>query len=267
MTKRYDKHDIQRLSSKRKDPERDMDTDRPFNLYIKNRFLMLLIYNRLYITSGSANLRKTYRSRITIYYMSTRNRTPSNIFGYGLYLYFLGLSFGITAKALSFLKIIKISHVSIWKWIQKYNLRKYLKNKEIKEYIIYETAIKSGSDLIWLWVIIEPKHKEILDVDISKKRNMFVTERVLSRAVNKYGLHSVSSDGGPGTHKLASFGPIHHLHSSFEKSIIERTMQYIKDRTESFDDYFPCKRNKCNLHHVNQWLKLSVYEDNKEIIS
>ena len=38
----------------------------------------------------------------------------------------------------------------------------------------------------------------------------------------------------------------HHLHSSFEKSIIERTMQYIKDRTESFDDYFPCKKRNAN---------------------
>ena len=34
----------------------------------------------------------------------------------------------------------------------------------------------------------------------------------------------------------------------FEKSIIERTMQYIKDRTECFDDYFPCSRKKgCNF--------------------
>ncbi|HEY6534505.1 MAG TPA: hypothetical protein VIY08_01645, partial [Candidatus Nitrosocosmicus sp.] len=43
------------------------------------------------------------------YCMSTRNRTSSNIIGYGLYLYFLGLSFRNTAKTLSFLKIIKIS--------------------------------------------------------------------------------------------------------------------------------------------------------------
>ena len=45
--------------------------------------------------------------------MSFRNRTPSQIIGYGLYLYFLGLSFRNTAKALSFLQIVKISHVSI----------------------------------------------------------------------------------------------------------------------------------------------------------
>jgi hypothetical protein len=37
----------------------------------------------------------------------------------------------------------------------------------------------------------------------------------------------------------------HHLHSYYEKSIIERTIQYIKDRTkEGFDDYFPCRRRR-----------------------
>jgi putative transposase len=41
----------------------------------------------------------------------------------------------------------------------------------------------------------------------------------------------------------------HHLHSFVykdEKSIIERTMQYIKDRTESYDIYFLVKRTDAN---------------------
>ena len=52
----------------------------------------------------------------------------------------------------------------------------------------------------------------------------------------------------------------HHIHSSFEKNIIivERTIQYIKDRTEGFDDYFPCGKNKCRLEHVTHWLNLFV---------
>jgi hypothetical protein len=106
----------------------------------------------------------------------------------------------VLLKALSFLKIIKISHlVSIWHWIQKYKPRKYFKNKKIQEYSCIqkdETAIKAGSsELIWLWIVIEPKHKEILTTDISKEPNTFVVaERFLSQVVNKYGLHSVSSD-------------------------------------------------------------------------
>ncbi|HXT83241.1 MAG TPA: DDE-type integrase/transposase/recombinase [Verrucomicrobiae bacterium] len=200
--------------------------------------------------------------------MKSRNRTSSQIIGYELYLYFLGLSFRNTAKALSFLKIVKISHVSIWKWIQKYKPKKFSNKTIIKEYIIDKTALKVGSELIWLWVVIEPKHKEILSFHISKERNMFVTDRFLSTSIERYGIHSVSSDGGTWYPQACKFLKLkHHLHPSFEKSIIERTMQYIKDRTECFDDYFPCKKNKCKLNHVKQWLHLYIDQYNKEIIS
>ncbi len=52
IVKRYAKHEIQRLSSKRKeDRERSIDAGgRHFKLDIKDRFLMLLVYYRLYIT-------------------------------------------------------------------------------------------------------------------------------------------------------------------------------------------------------------------------
>jgi hypothetical protein len=50
ITKRYYKHELKRLS-KRKDRKRDMGAvGRPFKLDLKNRFLMLLVYYRLYIT-------------------------------------------------------------------------------------------------------------------------------------------------------------------------------------------------------------------------
>jgi len=90
--------------------------------------------------------------------MSSRNRTPSRIIGYGLYLYFLGLSFRNAAKALYFLQLVKISHISIWNWIQKYKTKKFNKKKKnIIEYILDETIVKCGSEHIWLWVAIEPK--------------------------------------------------------------------------------------------------------------
>jgi len=50
-----------------------------------------------------------------------------------------------------------------------------------------------------------------------------------------------------------------------EKSIIERTMKYLKDRTEGFDDYFPWRKKKCKLNHVIIWLNLFVGYHNKEI--
>ena len=71
-----------------------------------------------------------------------------------------------------------------------------------------------------------------------------------------------------GTHKLVDFLNIeHHIHSLYERSIIERTIQYIKDRTESFDDYFPCGKEKCMLEHVRNWFNLFVDYYNKKVIA
>jgi len=61
--------------------------------------------------------------------------------------------------------------------------------------------------------------------------------------VENYGKNIVSTDGGTWYPQACRFLKLKHpLHSPLEKSLIERTIQYIKDRTECFDDYFPCQR-------------------------
>jgi hypothetical protein len=52
-----------------------------------------------------------------------------------------------------------------------------------------------------------------------------------------------------------------------EKYHRERTIQYIKDRTESFDDYFPCGKEKRMLEHVRNWFNLFVDYYNKKVIA
>ena len=44
---------------------------------------------------------------------------------------------------------------------------------------------------------------------------------------------------------------------------MERVNQYFKDRTESFDDYYPCMQDECNLFHVYNWIQffISMYND------
>ncbi len=44
------------------------------------------------------------------------------------------------------------------------------------------------------------------------------------------------------------------------KNLMERFIQHIKDRTECFDDHFPCVKRKesCDRQHVWNWLKLFV---------
>jgi len=195
-----------------------------------------------------------------------RQRTKPKDIAYSLYLYFLGLSYRNTAKALH--QFVERSHVSIWKWIQKYKPQKLSSNrKNINEYIIDETHLKVGSQFIWIWIAIEPKHRQILQIDISFERTMLIAERFIASLINKFGKHPVSTDGGTWYPKACQFLKLkHHTHSPLEKSLIERTIQYIKDRTECFDDYFPCRRRKKNsykLQHIKQWFKLFIDQHNK----
>ena len=85
-----------------------------------------------------------------------------------------------TAKALR--RIVDRSHVYIWKWSQKYKPNKIsTKRKKIDEFIIDETLIRIGSQYVRLWVAIEPKNKQILQVDISFDKTMLiVAERFIA---------------------------------------------------------------------------------------
>jgi len=197
----------------------------------------------------------------------TRNRTRLEDMIYAIHLYFDGLSLRKTSKALS--RFVKRSHTAIRDWIQKYQPQKISSKKRmISEYIIDETLIKIGSDCIWLWVAMEPKNKQILALTISMERNMLIAERFISGLVRIRGKHPVSTDGGTWYPQACRFLNLdHHIHSPYEKSIIERTMQYIKDRTEGFDDYFPCRKKNCKLKHVKQWLDLFAYHYNRNIMS
>src|SRR4051812_23587889 len=75
---------------------------------------------------------------------------------------------------------IKRNPISIWNWIQRYNPKKISSKKsKVLEYVIDETVIKIGSELIWLWVAIDNKTKRILRLSISKERNMLLQNDLL----------------------------------------------------------------------------------------
>jgi len=142
--------------------------------------------------------------------------------------------------------------------------------KYVSEFIVDETIFKVGYEFVFLWVAIEPLDKVILGIRISLERSMLIAEHFLRSLVRKYGKHPVSTDGGETWYLQAcKFLKIkHHLHSSYERNIIERTIQYVKDRTECFDDYFPCRKEKgCKLGHVINWLNLFTNMHNKMIIN
>ena len=196
----------------------------------------------------------------------TRNRTSSSYISLALYLYFLGLSTRNVAKAMSCFLGSKRSHVAIWKWFKSIILKSYYqREKGFKNLVYTRHCLKLGLNSL-VMVALGPKNRQILALNISKERNVFVAERFLSDVLRNQGKHPVSTDGGAWYSMACKFLKLkHHVHSSFKKSIIERTMQYIKDRTECFDDYFPCKLKNCKLKHVINWLNLFVDDHNKEL--
>jgi|SRR5689334_8646919 len=114
----------------------------------------------------------------------TRKRTEPEDIAYSLYLYFLGLSLRNTSKAVS--RFVKRSHTAIRDWIQKYKPEMLSSKKlRITGFIINETIIKVGSEYIWLWIAIENDNREILQISISKERNMFVTECFILNLVKR----------------------------------------------------------------------------------
>jgi len=195
-----------------------------------------------------------------------RNRTPKKHIYYALHLYFSGLSLRKVSQHLS--PFIKRNHVSIWNWIQHYKPEKlFHRKRKIYEFIVDETLIKVGNELVWVWIAIELKDKTILGIRISYERSMLIAEQFMRSLVRKYGKHPASTDGGTWYPQACKFLKLkHHIHLPYEKSIVERTIQYVKDRTESFDDYFPCKcEGRCKLEHISNWFAMFIDMHNQSI--
>jgi transposase-like protein len=66
-----------------------------------------------------------------------RERTPSQVVLYGLYLYFLGLSFRGVSHALD--PFVKRSHMAVWKWAQRYEPRETFDAKRVQAFLVDET--------------------------------------------------------------------------------------------------------------------------------
>jgi len=197
-----------------------------------------------------------------------RKRTKLEDIVYSLHLYFSGLSLRNTAKAIS--KFIKRSHTAIRDWIQRYKPERLFYDKtKISVFIIDETH--KG----WLRIYLALGCNRIRNKEyccnkyIKRAKYVCSIERFLYNITKDYGKHPVSTDGGTWYPSQAcKFLKLqHHIHSAYEKSIIEITIQYIKDRTENFNDYFPCRMKNCKLKHVTNWLKLFAHFYNMETIS
>src|SRR5688500_14846425 len=157
-----------------------------------------------------------------------------------------------------------------YNWIQMLGSYPVYKRRRVSAFIIDETLVQIDNKHTWVWICIKPIHKIVLGIHISDMRNMLVLSHFLESLTEKYSRHTVYSDGVTWYPEACTFLNLkHRLHSTVEKSLIERVIQYFKDRTENFDDYHPCCTNKkkknCDLKHVYNWIRLFMYLYNTTI--
>ena len=88
---------------------------------------------------------------------------------------------------------------------------------------------------------------------------MLVAERFIQSLVEKYGRHTVYTDGGTWYDEACNVLRLkHYLHSPLEKSLMERFNQYFKDRTENFDDNYYSYAERRKKMNVIEYLQLNT---------
>lgn len=188
-----------------------------------------------------------------------RNRTNPAIVRYGLYLYFNSRSFRLAARSLSLIQ--KRSHVSIWKWVQKYSRcadRFRTDRRLVRAIFVDETLIQIGSHDYWLWIAYEPTLNSCLMMHLSRERTIFVCYQFFKQLRSRYGKKPLFTDGAQWYNDACRWLRLkHRVYGTELKKMMERFIQNIKDRTECFDDYFPCRKEEnCDRQHVWNWLTL-----------
>ena len=187
-----------------------------------------------------------------------RNRTDPAIIKYGLYLYYSSRSLRLAAKSLEVVK--KRSHVAIWKWLQQYSgcADRYRTDRRlVRAIFVDETLLQIDGQDYWLWIAYEPAINSCLMMHLSRERTLFVCYSFFKQLQNRYGKRPIFTDGAAWYVQACNWLRLKHYVYGIElKNLMERFIEYIKDRTECFDDYFPCHKQNCNRAHVWNWLKL-----------
>ena len=92
---------------------------------------------------------------------------------------------------------------------------------------------------------------------ISRERTIFICYQFFKQLRKRYGRKPIFTDGARWYDDACKWLRLqHHVYGTELKNIMERFIEQIKDRTECFDDHFPCRKENCDRQHVWNWLKL-----------
>jgi putative transposase len=125
--------------------------------------------------------------------------------------------------------------------------------RAVKQIFVDETLLKIDGQDYWLWIAYEPHLSVCLAMHLSRERTIFVCYQFFKLLRHRYGRKLVYTDGARWYNDACRGLRLRHIiYGTKMKNMMERFVQQIKDRTECFDDHFPCRGRKenCDRQHV-----------------
>jgi putative transposase len=91
---------------------------------------------------------------------------------------------------------------------------------------------------------------------IFEATNMFTALAFIKRIEAVYGLRmEVLTDGAQYYRTACKFLSLEHdVYDLKAKNLVEKIVQYVEDRIEDFDDYIPCRRERCDKKYAQMLL-------------
>jgi putative transposase len=131
---------------------------------------------------------------------------------------------------------------------------------QVNEIFVDETLLQIDGIDYWLWIAYEPSLNKCIMMHLSRERTLFVCYEFFKKLRSRYGRKPILTDGARWYNDACKWLRLkHYVYGADLKNLMERFIQKIKDRTECFDDHFPCtKKDGCNILHVYNWLKLYI---------
>jgi putative transposase len=86
---------------------------------------------------------------------------------------------------------------------------------------------------------------------------MLVCYRFFKQLKDRYGRKPIFTDGAYWYNTACRWLRLsHQMYGAELKNIMEQFIQYIKDRTECFDDHFPCRKPDCNMQQYMELVEI-----------
>ena len=110
----------------------------------------------------------------------------------------------------------------------------------MRRIFVDETMVNVGGTSALIWIAFEPDLRAMLDFHVSWRGNSIDAYLFIRRLVHKYGRVPIYTDGAGWYADACRWAGVEHVvYGRPLRNLMERMVQYVKDRTEAFDDLFP----------------------------